>query len=124
MDYLLLYFILRLDYISSVGILFAWVTGIFFVAALVIFILNPDDRSARDVAKPWTKRFGISFAIVLFFAVMVPDTKQAAAIYCLPKIVNNDQVQKMPNNLLRLANQWIDEQLDEAVETVTETIGE
>jgi hypothetical protein len=124
MDYLLLYLVLRLDCISTVGILFAWVTGILFVVTLGMFILNPEDHNIKDNARPWIKRFGIPFAIVLFFAVMMPGTKQAAVIYCLPKVVNNNQVQKMPDNLLRLANKWIDEQLDETVETVTETVAE
>ena len=124
MDYLLLYLVLRLDAITATNITFAVITGILFIVTLGTYILNPDVKLVRDTVKLWIKRFGIPFVIILFLAVMMPGTKQAAVIYCLPKVVSNNQVQKMPDNLLRLANRWIDEQLNETVETVTKTVAE
>lgn len=124
MDYFLLYLILRLDVISSVNTGFAIITGICFAVALLVYIMNPEDKSVKDVAKPWISRFCISFVIVLFLAVMVPDTKQTAVIYCLPKIVNNKQVQKVPNKLLELSNIWLDEQIAKATAPIIGAVEE
>ena len=59
-----------------------------------------------------------SFALGLVFIVVwafIPSTKEACAIYLIPKIANNEQVQKIPENALRLLNakleEWIDEQI-------------
>lgn len=120
MDYFLLYLILRLDAISNAGVVFTVITGIIFAVTLLIIALNYGDEEAKDFTKPWAVCFGVSFAITLFLAVMVPSTKQAAVVYCLPKIINNEQVQKVPDNLLRLANRWIDDQIAETTETVVE----
>lgn len=122
MDYFLFYLILRLDTLSSTSIILAIVAGVVFAVTLFICATNYNsdtDKKTRKAAKPWAISFGIVFAFTLLFAVGLPSTKQAAVIYCLPKIVNNEQVQKMPNNLLKLANQWIDEHIDKpSTETV------
>lgn len=41
--------------------------------------------------------------------VVIPSTKEMAAILILPKVLNNEKVQELPNNLLTLANEWIEE---------------
>lgn len=45
----------------------------------------------------------------LLLSVLTPTTKQAAAIIMVPAIVNNEEVQKLPDNILRLANEWLEE---------------
>ena len=54
----------------------------------------------------------------------VPTSKEAAAIYLIPKIANNEQVQKVPEQALRLLNvkleQWIDDQIGTDAEKDTE----
>ena len=42
--------------------------------------------------------------IFLMFTLFIPSTKEMAAIYVIPKIVNNAQVQQLPDNLLNLVN--------------------
>lgn len=124
MDYFLLYLILRLDAVSNAGFIFAIITGIIFAITLLISALNYNDEEAKNATKPWAISFSVVFVITLLLTVMVPSTKQAAVVYCLPKIINNEQVQKVPDNLLRLANQWIDDQITETTETVVETVVE
>ncbi len=46
-------------------------------------------------------------AISVLLAIFVPSTKQMAAIIVVPKIVNSEQVQEMPENLIELANEWV-----------------
>lgn len=49
--------------------------------------------------------FFLSAAAVTF----VPTTKQAAAIMIVPKIVNNEKVQMVGNQLYDLAVEWMEE---------------
>lgn len=47
--------------------------------------------------------------VFMFIAIFLPSTKQAAIIYVLPKIANNEQVQQIPQKLLDVANKQLDE---------------
>jgi hypothetical protein len=62
--------------------------------------------------------FALDALIIMFSALLLvftPTLKEAAVIYLLPKVVNNEQVQELPENALKLLNgkmnQWMDEQL-------------
>jgi len=47
--------------------------------------------------------------VFLFGSVFVPTTKEMCVIKAIPVIVNNEQVQELPNKVVELANDWIDE---------------
>lgn len=53
----------------------------------------------------------VAIAGAVMFAVggLIPNTQQIAAIYLIPKIVNNERVQDLPNKLIDLGEQWVDE---------------
>lgn len=57
------------------------------------------------------KLLGAIWLILTLLVMCLPTTKQAAAIYFVPKVINNKQVRKMPDKLVTLANDWIDEQI-------------
>jgi hypothetical protein len=46
---------------------------------------------------------------MLISMAFVPTTKQMCIIKVLPMIVNNEQVQQLPNKVVELANDWLDE---------------
>ena len=46
-------------------------------------------------------------------ATLVPSTKEFAAIYLIPKIANNEQVQKVPDNLLKLLNAKLEDWIND-----------
>src|SRR5208282_6447669 len=48
------------------------------------------------------------FVIGIVGGVLIPTTKEMAAILVIPKIVNNQKVQEMPNKVLDLANDWLE----------------
>ena len=50
-------------------------------------------------------------ACVAILSIFLPTTKQACAIYVIPKIANNEQVQQIPDKVLEYGNKWLDEQL-------------
>ena len=39
----------------------------------------------------------------------IPTTKQMAAVMVLPKIINNESVQEMPDKIFKLGIEWLDE---------------
>ena len=47
--------------------------------------------------------------VVGIILVLMPTTKEAAAMYIIPKIANNENVQDIGGRALKLANDWIDE---------------
>lgn len=95
----LMYLILKLDDITKVLQCIA-------IIASAILLLNA-------IAKPnaMTGKLLIMAILLLFIGIILPTTKQAAAIYFVPKVINNKEVSKMPNKLVTLANDWMDEQI-------------
>jgi hypothetical protein len=53
------------------------------------------------------------FILGLLGVTLVPTSKQAAAIYLLPKIANNEQVQQIPGKTMDLLNGKLDQWLDD-----------
>ena len=81
------------------------------VASAVVTICHfegeMDDDKWKTLRKLWAiPAVGLAILIVLMF---IPTTKQLAAIILLPKIVENKQIADMPENVARLANEWIEE---------------
>ncbi len=93
--------------------------GIFAIALIVKFLWKIDgvtDSQENKINKSCNKFIWPFFSAGCFFLLLylaMPNTKEMAIIYVTPKIVNsvmaNEQLQKLPNNLLSLANAWIEE---------------
>lgn len=71
------------------------------------------DESTYIAAIPILKKtmivcFIISF-VFSFLSAITPNMKQAALIYTVPKIINNKNIQELPNNVLILFNESIKE---------------
>lgn len=43
-----------------------------------------------------------------FIAIFVPSTKTALAMAVIPPVINNEQVQKLPDNLLGFINEYLE----------------
>lgn len=54
-------------------------------------------------------RFGTVCSVFSLITTFVPTTQQAAAIYMIPKIANNEQVQKASSELYTIAMEWLKE---------------
>lgn len=46
---------------------------------------------------------------IQFLGALMPTTKQVAMIYIIPKIINNEQIKELPDNMLNLFNESIKE---------------
>lgn len=101
-----LYWITRLDYLqmASFAVL---VFSLVFILVLVLARSSGDfDISFKQVLIPL-----IPALIGAAGAVFIPSTKEMAAILVIPKLVNNEKAQRIPDKILDLCTQWLDSKI-------------
>lgn len=62
--------------------------------------------------KKWFKYSILAFmlgGLIAISNIFIPTTKEMCAIKAIPIIANNEQIQELPNKVIELANEWIDE---------------
>jgi SpoU rRNA methylase family enzyme len=59
-------------------------------------------------SKRWFRNFCILACVFGLLVVVVPKTTGAFAIWGVPKIMNNEQLQKLPDNILKVLNSRLD----------------
>lgn len=118
----LIYLITRLDgikfFLTGLEVLSMLTAGILTLFAVVFYCdwvsHNKDYREPIDET-PWhvLKKFAITAACVLVAAciidVLIPTTKEAAAIYAVPKMVDGetfDKLGEVGRNLTKMAVDW------------------
>jgi len=99
------------------------------IGAFIIFICSIPNLDIMTKFWETFKSFKILHIIVavllIFFSViqvMLPTTKQMALIYVVPKIVNNENLQKIPDNVLQLINGYLEELTENIGETKDEVV--
>lgn len=119
----LVYLIVKLDTIRAMSLVFGISGGVVLaLLGLVYAIFRADGKSCDGFKKPF-KYTIIIFIISTIMITAVPTTKEASAIYMLPKIINNEHVQKLPENVVKLLNskleKWISDTVGETLNTET-----
>lgn len=113
-----LYMILKLDALHGVFTL----CGFFAVISAILFCIFVacEMEEHVNIFEKYTKiAWAWLLSTILFGVVCVaghlvtPSTKQMAAILIAPKIINNESIQELPSNLLKLANEWVEEKITE-----------
>ena len=109
-----IYWITRMDYlkgfmevVGGIGLF----CGVFLVGLFLILRHDAYDDAKSYWAK-WAKVAIIGSVLGLCLALgscFTPNTKEMCAIKAIPIIVNNEQVQELPNKVVELANEWIEE---------------
>lgn len=122
MSELEIYLILKLD-------MLIWLCGLscaFFIFCSLVLIIGhniarsefearPNQKDYKLSAERWEKKRPRSFITIplgiLFFviSIFIPTTKEFVIIKVAPAIVNNEQVQELPDNLMKFINGWIKE---------------
>jgi hypothetical protein len=57
--------------------------------------------------------------VMSLIVCLIPSTRSAIAIWAVPKVINNEQVQALPNNALKLVNAQLQEWLKDVSGEVT-----
>jgi uncharacterized membrane protein len=102
-----LYWLTRFDglivFFSSLAFLVVTISAI---RCICIFV-NDGGHTILDIL------LYVSGPLLIFICAMTPTTKEMAAIIIIPKIYNattsNEEFKKLPNNILNLANEYIEE---------------
>lgn len=87
----------------AAGLFVFGIIGIGFGAVLVF--------AAADTGKLKPRRFLVLLGGLLALAVgtLIPDAKQIAAIYLVPRILNSYKAKALPDKLMDLGEEWIKE---------------
>ena len=105
-----LYWIMRLDCIREMCTIISTI-GCFLglVGTIALCSLcsegNAPKRIVKQILIPW---WIITFTVVVS-VMLLPTTKQMAALLVLPQIINNERVKQIPNRILDLADEWLNE---------------
>ena len=109
-----MYWLTRLDYLQGFFI-GAGLAGIMvFTIAISITLIAKSDASSGEkkkynkLTKLWIVCLLLS-TLSIFISCFVPDTKEMCAIKVVPMIVNDPNVQDLPNKVVDIANDWLDE---------------
>ncbi len=106
-----LYLILKMDsFINFFGV-FIFIISFFIIGCLITYVNS--DNSKKDIPLKFILfhfKWAIpSLILCIMLNIFIPSTKDMAIIYVTPKVINNEQIQKIPNKLIGLANEWLDE---------------
>jgi len=83
-----------------------WVLG-FIVCTVFVIISRIEEAPFKMPLWPSFFLLGIMLLEGVVYAFL-PTTKEMAAILIVPRIVNNQKVQEMPDKVLDLANDWLE----------------
>ena len=113
MSTIALYVLLKMDAIGCVFGAFAFLFGMFAFGIAVAHIPAQDNPElwikVRRFARchwPWSITLSILCAIA---NALLPSTKEMAVLLIAPRIINNAQVQELPQRVLTLATEWMEE---------------
>jgi len=112
MSMLLVYFFVMMDNLAAGFIIFT-------VASVTGFVISAMARSDYEPGRPAHRKWGkclltcgIAMCIFAMLAILTPNTKQFAAIYLIPKMVNNEDVRAMSGDAMKAMRlkfgEWLD----------------
>jgi predicted membrane protein len=110
-----IYWITRLDGINvALSVIIGWVIAASIIGGVGYYTWI-FDSCLGDKERHWKRYKMLAVSLISLIMVLItlllltPTTKEAAAIYLVPKIANNEQVQKLPDNAMKLLNGKLEE---------------
>lgn len=100
-----LYWITRCDAFSNAGIIFTFLFALAIIFLTMYIIINEGGIFSKFI---WFACV-ISLISSLLIALLVPTTKEMAAIIVIPKLANSETVKELGDGVVTLAKEWIEE---------------
>lgn len=100
----MIYLITRLDSVQSLCLMAVAIL----IPTCIGFIWVWFDLEEEWLTK-WAMRCAIGVVFSLAILTLLPSSKEAVAIYLIPKIVNNEKVANVPDRMMDLLNLKLDE---------------
>ena len=100
------------DAVSGLGGFLVIVSAVTLTISSAIILSDASGEDTVAKAKKAANRAAWAMSIGVFILIisnLIPSTKQLAAIYLLPKIVENRQITELPDKAVTLANEWLEE---------------
>ena len=109
-----MYLFVMLDSLKCASLVtFILLLGSSVMLGVTVATCSSYEKDKHTLMTKWLKRSLMASTLFTLLFVALPNTKQAAAIYLIPKIVNNENVQEIADNSLKgirvLAEQWLEE---------------
>lgn len=108
MEYLIIYLIGIADGVSKALFL---IFIIFFVSSILSLPVFSEIYSFEVAISKLKKMLVIALSFFIM-SVLVPSSKTLAAMFVIPPIINNGQLQELPSNVLEFINGYIKEQTE------------
>lgn len=105
------YLILQLDSINKASGISSMVLGIALVVAAFLRTIDNIDfnQDTLHSLQKFLRRGAVVFCFLVLLSTFLPSSKNMAATILIPHIVNNQEVQKLPQELLGLLRGLIQE---------------
>ena len=108
-----IYWLTRLDYISGFFVAASILLGTASVVMLIAYSMDKmensslgSDPSVSGKLTAWIS--GVALAAIVC-SLLVPSTKEAAAMIVVPRLANSETVRGLGSDLVDLAHAWIEE---------------
>lgn len=109
-----MYWLTRLDYLHAItltsGVIILIVIGILGLLT-AMYVFDSQSSLSRNERK-WVISLVLISIVGFMFVIgscFIPTTREMCAIKVVPLIVNNERVQQIPDKVLDLANEWLNE---------------
>lgn len=121
----LIYLISILDSLSAILIVAAAITGFGYAIGFIGYLIESSDsyfknEDSREMFAKLKRKFGITFLVLLPFAVFTPTSKQAAAIFSVGKTIEyvqgNEKIKELPDKAIECLDKYLEEYLAEEKE--------
>ena len=102
----MMYWLTRCDNIVIASAILAVAFGILFAITMIAIMADEDQRAFVRVVCALSFVFGL---LAMSSCILVPSTKEMAAIYVIPKIAISQTVKDLGEGAVTLAREWIEE---------------
>lgn len=96
-----------------------------FIICIIYFSLYFSWNELKEIKENFFKVAKIVFFVTAFLSmvlIFLPTKQDMAMIYIVPAVVNNENVQQLPNDMVELAKQGIEKLLDNPIETAKKAV--
>lgn len=104
-----LYWITRLNPIHDWLFVVALLGGVILLIVSVVACIEFFEEDFWPIAKKTLFRLWIAWGILTCLSWFIPSTKEAAAIYVIPKIVNNERVNNLADGTMGVLEKYVKE---------------
>jgi len=94
--------------IFGITILNAIIISVNYVITLNELFYKETIKEEKEKYKKTIKKIAYIASLLLVLGMFTPDTKTLIAMYLIPPIANNVNMQKLPDNFINFLNKWMD----------------